>query len=146
MEVKQRIEDRSAKIGIVGLGYVGLPLAVEYAKNGFLVLGIDIDGRKVSKINFGENYIDDVDGDLLCSVVKDGRFSATTTYDSIPDLDAIYICVPTPFNVNKDPDVSYIISATEGIASGLRKEQIIIFDNSFSLYHFNIKQRIDMKP
>jgi len=130
MNVQQRIKDRTAKIGIVGLGYVGLPLAVEYAEKGFTVLGIDVDGRKVAKINFGENYIEDVDDEKLKSAVKEGRLSATTTYDSVSELDAIYICVPTPFNVNKDPDVSYIVKSTEGIATGLRKDHVIILKST----------------
>lgn len=130
MELEQLFNDHSAKIGIVGLGYVGLPLAVEYADKGFRVLGIDVDGRKVSKINFGENYISDVDDEKLSRVVKEGKLSATTTYDHISELDAIYICVPTPFNLNKDPDISYIINSAEGIASGLRKGQIIILKST----------------
>ena len=130
MSLEQRIKDRSAKIGVIGLGYVGLPLAVEYAAKGFTVIGIDTDGRKVTKIKIGENYIDDVDDEKLKKVVKDGKFSATTTYDSIPDLDAIYICVPTPFNPNKDPDISYIIDSTEGIATGLRPDQVVILKST----------------
>ena len=130
MSLEQRLKDHSAKIGIIGLGYVGLPLAVEYADKGFQVLGIDTDGRKVSKINFGENYISDVDDDTLRRVVKDGKFSATTTYDAVRELDAIYICVPTPFNINKDPDISYIISSAEGVVPGLRKGQVIILKST----------------
>ncbi len=130
MNIEQRLTDRSAKIGIVGLGYVGLPLAVEYANKGFSVVGIDVDGRKVSKINFGENYIQDVDDQTLKKVVKEGRLSASTTYDLVPELDAIYICVPTPFNVNKDPDISYIVASAEGIAPGLRKGQVIILKST----------------
>ncbi len=130
MDLEKRIKDRTAKIGIIGLGYVGLPLAVEYADKGFVVVGIDTDGRKVSKINFGENYIADVDDDKLREVVKKGKLSATTTYDSVPELDAIYICVPTPFTDNKDPDISYIVNSAEGIASGLRKQQVIILKST----------------
>lgn len=130
MNLEQRLKDRSAKIGIVGLGYVGLPLAVEYAAKGFRVVGIDIDGRKVTKINFGENYISDVDDEMLKNAVKSSKLSATTTYDLISELDAIFICVPTPFNVNKDPDISYIIDATEGIAKGLHKGQVIILKST----------------
>ncbi|MBN1154262.1 nucleotide sugar dehydrogenase [candidate division KSB1 bacterium] len=130
MDLKQRIKERTAKIGVVGLGYVGLPLAVEYAEKGFTVVGIDVDGRKVAKINFGENYIDDVDDNILKKAVKEGRLSATTTYDSVSELDAIYICVPTPFNDNKDPDISYIINSANGIATGLRKGHIIILKST----------------
>lgn len=130
MDLEQRLEKRTAKIGIIGLGYVGLPLAVEYADAGFTVVGIDIDGRKVSRINFGENYISDVDDETLRKAVKNGKLSATTTYDLIPELDAIYICVPTPFNVNKDPDISYIIDSAEGVAKGLHKDQVVILKST----------------
>ena len=89
-----------------------------------------MDGRKVSKINFGENYIQDVNDDELRTVVQEGRLSATTTYDLVTEMDAIYICVPTPFNVNKDPDISYIVDSAEGIATGLRKGQVIILKST----------------
>ena len=130
MDLQKRINNGSAKIGIIGLGYVGLPLAVEYADNGFTVVGIDVDNCKVSKINNCENYIDDVDDAKLKKAVEEGKLSATTTYELIPELDAIYICVPTPFNINKDPDISYIINSAEGIATGLRKDQIIILKST----------------
>ncbi len=130
MDLEQRLKKRTAKIGIIGLGYVGLPLAVEYADAGFTVVGIDIDGRKVTKINFGENYISDVDDEILKKAVKNGKLSATTTYDLISEMDAIYICVPTPFNVNKDPDISYIVNAAEGIAEGLHKDQVVILKST----------------
>ncbi len=130
MSLSGRIADNTARIGIIGLGYVGLPLAVEYAKAGFSVLGIDNDTTKVEKINSGENYIDDVDSDLLRGVVSDGLFKAEANYDNISDLDVIYICVPTPFTPNKEPDVSYIVDAANGIFSGLRRDQLIILKST----------------
>lgn len=130
MKLEEKIENRTAKIGIIGLGYVGLPLAVEYASKGFRVVGIDTNEKKVTKINQGENYIPDVDDKRLRSQVKEGRLSATSDYDVIKELDLIFICVPTPFSPNKDPDISSIISATEGIARNLRKGHLVILKST----------------
>ena len=130
MGLVEKIENKSAKVGIIGLGYVGLPLAIEYVLSGFSVIGIDVDERKKEKIDKGENYIDDITPEKWDKTIKSGRFIASTNYDSVPDLDIIYICVPTPFTVNKDPDVSYIIDSTKGVASGLRKDQVIILKST----------------
>ena len=130
MTLAQKIENNSAKICVIGLGYVGLPLAVEYAGAGFEVLGIDLDSRKITKINKGENYIDDVDGAKLKDMVKAGKFSAAADYAAIGKQDVIFICVPTPFTDNKEPDVSYIVDAANGIASGLRRGQLIILKST----------------
>ena len=130
MELEARIKDKSATIGIIGLGYVGLPLAVEFADKGFQVTGIDNDPAKAELINSGRNYIDDVADDKLEKVVKAGKLAAVTDYAGIGQIDVIYICVPTPFTQNKEPDVSFIEHATRGIASGLRKEQLIILKST----------------
>ena len=130
MGLKERIEEKSAKIGVIGLGYVGLPLAVEFAENGFTVLGIDNDENKTQSINKGENYIDDVENTKLEKAVEAELLSATTSYAGVTDLDVIYICVPTPFTKNKEPDVSYIKMASEGIKAGLRKDQLIILKST----------------
>ncbi|OQX89060.1 UDP-N-acetyl-D-glucosamine dehydrogenase [candidate division KSB1 bacterium 4484_87] len=130
MGLREKIQDRSAKIGIIGLGYVGLPLAVEYALKGFNVIGIDVDERKKNSLQNGKNYIEDITPDKWDAVMKSGRFSATTAYDDIPDLDVIYICVPTPFTPNKDPKIDYIVDSAEGIANGLRKDQLIILKST----------------
>ena len=130
MNLEEKIKNRTAKIGIIGLGYVGLPLAVEYASKGFRVVGIDTDEKKVTKINEGENYILDVDDKRLRTQVKEGRLSATVDYTVIKDLDVVFICVPTPFSPNKDPDVSFIVSATEGIAKNLRKGHLIVLKST----------------
>ena len=130
MSLAEKIETKSAKIGIIGLGYVGLPLAVEYALKGFNVVGIDIDPRKKDKLDKGENYIDDVTPEKWEKVFKSGRFVVNSNYDSIPELDVIFICVPTPFTPSKDPDISYIIDSAKGIASGLRKDQLIILKST----------------
>lgn len=128
--LEQKLKDKTAKIGIVGLGYVGLPLAVEFAGKGFYTLGIDLDRRKIESINSGKNYIDDVDSAKLETLVKEGLLEATTMYGRIGELDVIYICVPTPFTPNKEPDITYITQATESIADHLRKDQLIILKST----------------
>lgn len=130
MTLQQKIDNGSAKICVIGLGYVGLPLAVEYAGAGFEVLGIDVDARKIAKLNRGENYIDDVDGDKLREMVEAGKFSAASDYKNIAAQDVIFICVPTPFTDNKEPDVSYIEHSAKGIATGLRRGQLIILKST----------------
>ncbi len=130
MGILEKIEDKSAKIGIVGLGYVGLPLAVEYAHKGFTVEGIDIDKRKKEKIDRCENYIDDVETDKFVKAIKDKKLTASINYNLVSELDVIYICVPTPFTPNKDPDNSYIHESAREIAKGLRKEQLVILKST----------------
>jgi UDP-N-acetyl-D-glucosamine dehydrogenase len=130
MGLKEQLQEKTAKIGVIGLGYVGLPLAVEFADKGFWVLGIDTDPRKIDSLNKGENYIDDVEDAKLFKVVKAGQFAATTSYDRISELDVIYICVPTPFTKNKEPDISFVEDASRGVATGLRKEQLVILKST----------------
>lgn len=126
MELFSKLEQKTAKIGVVGLGYVGIPIAVEYAKKGFVVSGIDLDEKKVNAINRGENYIDDIDDEDMRQIVSDQMFSATSSFKDIPQQDVIYLCVPTPFKPNKEPDNSFIHRATADIAASLRKGQLII--------------------
>ena len=128
--LEQKINEKSAKVGIVGLGYVGLPLAVEFASKGFYVLGIDTDRTKVENINRGANYIRDIDDSRLELLTKDGSLEATTMYGRAGEMDIIYICVPTPFTPNKEPDITYIKDATNNIAEHLRKEQLIILKST----------------
>ena len=130
MTLEQKINGKQITIGVIGLGYVGLPLAVEFAAQGFSTIGIDVDANKVSSINKGENYIDDVDDALLAKAVGEGKLKAEDHYKSVPKLDALFICVPTPFTETKDPDISYIIAAAEGIAKGLRKDHIVILKST----------------
>ncbi|MCZ7557211.1 MAG: nucleotide sugar dehydrogenase [Bacteroidia bacterium] len=130
MTLEQKITAKQITIGVIGLGYVGLPLAVEYAAKGFTTIGIDVDKKKAAMINKGKNYIDDVDSALLAQVVEAGALRAEDHYRSVPDLDVLFICVPTPFTETKDPDISYIINAAEGIAAGLRKDHIVILKST----------------
>ena len=136
MEHKQQLLDRmasrEARIGIVGLGYVGLPLAVAFAQEGFQVVGVDLDGRKVSALLRGESYVEDVPSAVIAALVNSGQFSAGTDYAALADVDAISICVPTPLRKTKDPDISYIVDATECIASYMPVDggQLIILEST----------------
>jgi len=130
MSLKARIENKEAHIGVIGLGYVGLPLAVEFAKAGFPVTGIDVDESKVAAINAGENYIPDIADDTLKTLVSSGNLQATTDMDNIADLDAVAICVPTPLSKVGDPDISYIKAAIDNINKGIHKDLLIILEST----------------
>jgi UDP-N-acetyl-D-glucosamine dehydrogenase len=120
--LRHRIKARTARVGIVGLGYVGLPLAVEFAKAGFSVTGIDVQKDKVARLNRGHSYVQDVPSTTLGPLVEDGRFQATTDFSVVEDLDTINIAVPTPLRKTKDPDMSYVVSACEEVAKHLGRE------------------------
>src|SRR5437763_6105052 len=111
--LSSKIAARTARVGVVGLGYVGLPLAVEYAKAGFTVTGIDLIESKVARINAGDSYVQDVASAEVDAHVWDGKLKATTDFSVIAELDTINICVPTPLRKTKDPDMSYIVSACQ---------------------------------
>lgn len=150
MNIQEKLRSKQVSIGVVGLGYVGLPLAVEYALAGYRTVGIDVDPAKVASINKGVNYIDDVPDADLKTVVASGALKAEDHYRSIPDLDIVFICVPTPFTEMKDPDISYIMQATEGIASGLRTDHVVIlksttFPNTTEGYVQPVLERGGMK-
>jgi UDP-N-acetyl-D-glucosamine dehydrogenase len=112
-ELKKRIVNRTARVGVLGLGYVGLPLAVEFARAGFDVTGIDVQNSKVDQFNAGHSYIKDVKDDVFEPLVRSGKLRATSDFSVIRDLDTIDICVPTPLRKTKDPDMSYVVSATD---------------------------------
>ena len=128
--VMAKILDGSCTVGVIGLGYVGLPLALEFAKKGITTLGVDVDNRKVRSLSKGENYIQDLKDAEIRSVVKDGTLSATNDFSRLAECDVIYICVPTPFTENKDPDISHIVSATEELAKVLRKGHLVILKST----------------
>ncbi len=130
MTMERKLADKTATVGIIGLGYVGLPLAVEFAKVGYPVIGFDVDPKKVEKLMKGQNYIDDVKDADLKKVVKDKKMSATNDFKQLNNTDAIFICVPTPFSPNKEPDVSYIIAAANEVAGNLKKGQVIILKST----------------
>lgn len=124
--MKDKISKRTAKIGIIGLGYVGLPMAIEIAKVGFDVIGIDVDAKKVKAINAGKSYIEDVPSEEVESFVSVKKIKAYKNYAVCGQCDIINICVPTPFTKTKDPDVSYIIDAGKEITKSLRPGQLIV--------------------
>jgi UDP-N-acetyl-D-glucosamine dehydrogenase len=125
-----RLASREARVGVVGLGYVGLPLAVEFARAGFRVTGIDLDARKVAAINEGRSYIQDVPTADVARFQQAGRLAATADPADVGLLDTINICVPTPLRKTKDPDLSYVVSAVEMIAEHLRPGQLVILEST----------------
>jgi len=128
--LKQKIIDKTAIISVVGLGYVGLPLAVEKGKVGFKVLGVDQNRARVEQINRGENYVGDVDDAELYDLVKNDKLAASDQFDCLNEADIIVICVPTPLTVNRDPDISYILNVTNEIAPRLRRGQLVTLEST----------------
>lgn len=129
MTLQEKLTNQSAVIGVVGLGYVGLPLAVEFSRHGFPVIGIDLDRRKTDSLRAGKNYIQDINDADFQEALKRG-FTADADYGRIGSCDVIYICVPTPFTANKEPDISFITSAAASIAKDLRAGQLIILKST----------------
>lgn len=125
-----KIQNREIVVGVVGLGYVGLPLAVEKAKAGFRTIGFDIQRSKVDKINQGENYIGDVVDKDLKDLVQKGMLSATTDFSFVQDVDFIAICVPTPLDKHQEPDISYVKSSTEQIAKYISKNTMVVLEST----------------
>jgi len=130
MSLYSKINNKEANIGVIGLGYVGLPLAIEFAKAGFNVSGIDVDDKKIAAINKGNNYISDIDDSLLMDLVKKGKLKATKDTSIITTLDAISICVPTPLSKVNEPDVSYIINSVNAIKRYLHKDLLIVLEST----------------
>jgi len=130
MGLKERISSGEAVLGVVGLGYVGLPLAVEMARAGHKVIGLDISKDKVDLINAGQSYIPDVSSDVLASLVKDGLIVASTDFAHAAEADAVAICVPTPLNEMKEPDTSFMESAARSVAPYLHKEMLITLEST----------------
>jgi UDP-N-acetyl-D-glucosamine dehydrogenase len=130
LSLKQRIDARTARIGVIGLGYVGLPLAVEFAKEGFDVTGFDVDLSKVAEINCGRSYIGDVKTEDVAAMVKAGRLRATAEMSHLSDMDAIDICVPTPLRKTRDPDLSYVVQAVDAVKQRLKRGQLVILEST----------------
>ena len=128
--LERKICERSAKVGVIGLGYVGLPLVLEIAKAGFHVTGIDIDRAKVDSVNAGVSHIPDVPSETLLSLVKKGKIKATQSLAVIENLDTMSICVPTPLRKTKDPDLSYIIASVEAVHNHLKPDQLIVLEST----------------
>lgn len=128
--IKQAIEDRTLVCGTVGLGYVGLPLAVEKAKAGFRTIGFDVQQAKVDKVNAGENYIGDVVQEDLAELVSEGRLEATTDFSRVSECDFVAICVPTPLDIHQQPDTSYMENSAKEIAPHLKKGVMVVLEST----------------
>ncbi|NLK88295.1 MAG: nucleotide sugar dehydrogenase, partial [Clostridiaceae bacterium] len=125
-----KIKNNSAVIGVIGLGYVGLPLAVEIAKSGYRAIGFDVQAKKVEMVNEARNYIDDIDPDELRNVVDSGKLKATSDFGYIKELDCVIMCVPTPLDEYFQPDITYIINASEQISKYMHKDMLIILEST----------------
>lgn len=125
-----KIEQRDIVVGVVGLGYVGLPLAVEKAKSGFKTIGFDVQDQKVEMVNAGHNYIGDVVDDDLAEIVKQGMLSATNDFSFIKEVDFVAICVPTPLDKHQQPDISYVKASTEAISRYMKKGTMVVLEST----------------
>lgn len=126
----KKIEERSIVVGVVGLGYVGVPLAVEKAKAGFKTIGFDVQAEKVDMVNAGKNYIGDIVDSDLEKLVKDDMLSATTDFSFVKDTDFIAICVPTPLDSHQEPDISYVKASTEAVSKYLTKDTMVVLEST----------------
>jgi UDP-N-acetyl-D-glucosamine dehydrogenase len=129
-QLGERIASKQAQVGVIGLGYVGLPLALEFASAGYTVRGFDLDGEKIETLRAGESYIEDVPSEAVAAVVSTGRLKATTEFDELSLCDVIHVCVPTPLTKTKDPDISFIAGALEQIKRHLRAGQLVILGST----------------
>ena len=128
--LKAKIEDRTARVHVIGLGYVGLSLAVELAKAGFTVRGIDVDLERVTRLNGGQSYLVDISTETLAPLVADGRLTGTTEFDEVGQADALIICVPTPLRKTKEPDISFIVAALESLLPHLHQGQLLLLEST----------------
>jgi len=129
-DLRRRIAERSARVGIIGQGYVGLPLAVEFARVGFAVIGFDISADRVTSLNAGRSHTPDVPDDVLRARIEVGRYEATTNLAALAECDAVVICVPTPLRKSKDPDISFVAAAAEDAAARFRPAQLVILEST----------------
>lgn len=126
----EKLKNKKAKLGVVGLGYVGLPLAVEKAKAGYEVIGFDVQDEKVKSVNAGHNYIGDIVDEELKDLTKQGKLRATTDFSFVKDVDTVCICVPTPLDLYKQPDISYVVASTRSVAKYLHKGMLIVLEST----------------
>jgi UDP-N-acetyl-D-glucosamine dehydrogenase len=129
-QLKDKIDDGSARVCVIGLGYVGLPLAVGFARHGYRVIGLDIDELKITALREGRSYIQDVPSEAVSGLVQSGRLAPTTDYEALRKADVVFICVPTPFDAMKAPDLSFVRAAAESIAPRLKPGQLIILQST----------------
>jgi UDP-N-acetyl-D-glucosamine dehydrogenase len=130
MSLIEKIRARDGRVAVIGLGYVGLPLAVELARAGFKSVGIDVVDEKVRRVNAGDSYIKDVPSDVLADCVKSGRLTATSDFSVLKSCDTVNICVPTPLRKTRDPDISYIVSAVEEIKKYIHKDMLVVLEST----------------
>jgi UDP-N-acetyl-D-glucosamine dehydrogenase len=130
MDLKEKILSKKAQIGVVGVGYAGLPLAMEFARSGFKVHGIDVDDEKVKDLNEGKSHIEDVKDDILQFAIRAGCFEAHSDYAVVSELDCVILCVPTPLRQTKDPDISYIVNAAQAVKKHLHKDMLIVLQST----------------
>lgn len=128
--LEEKIKSKEALIGIIGMGYVGLPLAKTFLNSGFSVTGFDVDGKKVKMLNRGESYIKHVPAKEIKSFIKNGKFQATTDFRGLNKVDVIIICVPTPLDAHNNPDLSFVLNTTKAIAENMRKGQLIVLEST----------------
>ncbi len=129
-ELLERISARSARVGIIGQGYVGLPLALVFQEAGFAVTGFDVDAKKVEAISAGRSLIKHIGPERVAAAVRSGRFKATTDFDRLRECDAIVICVPTPLGRHREPDNSYIHQTARAIAPRMRAGQLVVLEST----------------
>ena len=129
-ELVKKLKNKTAKLGVVGLGYVGLPLSVEKAKAGYDVIGFDVQVSKVEMVNSGKNYIGDIVDSELENLVKLGRLTATTDFSFVKDVDAVSVCVPTPLDIYKQPDISYVVESFKSIAKYLHRGMLVVLEST----------------
>lgn len=126
----KKLKEKNAKVAILGLGYVGLPLAVVFGEAGFKVTGVDPDKRKVDALNKSESYIPDVKTESVAKLVKSGMLTATTDFSALKEMDAVSICVPTPLRQTGDPDMSFIVSAMEELSKYMHKGVVVVLQST----------------
>jgi UDP-N-acetyl-D-glucosamine dehydrogenase len=130
IELLNKLNERRAVVGVIGLGYVGLPLAVEFARGGSKVIGLDLEQSRVDTINNGRSYIPDVPTDMVAALVERGKLSAATDFSHLDETDAVIICVPTPLRKTKEPDISYILAAAEQVKAHLHSPQLVVLEST----------------
>ena len=128
--------DRKAVLGVIGMGYVGLPLTLAAAAAGYRVVGFDIDPTKIEQINRGKSYLKHISGELIANAVRDNKLRATANFEDIKAVNAIIICVPTPLTANREPDLSFVERTVESIAPYLRKGHLVVLEiNNLAWHH-----------
>jgi UDP-N-acetyl-D-glucosamine dehydrogenase len=130
MDLRSKIDAGTAVVGVIGLGYVGLPLAAAFGRAGFRVLGFDVDPAKIEKLNRGESYLKHLGPELVSDMKKSGRFGATADFARLGEADAVISCVPTPLGRHLEPDLSYVERTADDIAKTLRRGQLVVLEST----------------